>query len=91
MVQEWSRNGPGMVQEWSRNCPGTRPSNIIYIFALVSMISYLGCTFLPFLQESLTGNLVRQLYWRNNSLRLQRLPISSGRVASLLLDKFREI
>jgi len=42
-------------------------------------------------QELLTGNLVRQLYWRKSSLRLQRLPISLGRVVSLLLDKFSEI
>lgn len=44
-----------------------------------------------FFQELLTGNLVRQLYWRKSSLRLQRLPISLGRVVSLLLDKFSEI
>ena len=38
-----------------------------------------------------TGSLVRQLYWRKSSLRLQRWPISSGKVVNLLLDKFREI
>lgn len=31
------------------------------------------------------------MYWRKSSWRLQRFPISSGKVVSLLLDKFREI
>ena len=31
------------------------------------------------------------MYWRKSSVRLQRLPISSGKAVSLLLDKFREV